>query len=539
MRRYFHSLVDVLESPIAQAARATSHTPVRSDRVLKSTRLEDMLYTQLRRGDTELDTLEEDCKDRLPTFPALSRDIFQSTYSLKVRHNEEERLTPAARLLNRFILEQLMGSPDYPVLRAACEGRPLPAYAAAKAFVGQVADDLDGLMERAGGTQKTLDTLERLEHRHWDSMERLRQTLDRLEQEGAAADPGCVQKAVAAANQAQSLHRQVEAVRTMVQDSLRQNQDTISNLTARAGRAAVREAEEVSSALNIWGEGPDPDSPKQMAADMELVARVRQSETLGEIARQLGRLRELLAARRRNGYTYGRREKYTLELGGDLSRALALEFALLASPATVSLFLRKLQRKGLKQYRRREPVHRGRGDIICMLDESASAAGQAPWCKAVALALLDIAMGESRRFAIIHFSGEGDYKTDLFLPGHYRREDVLRAAETFLGGNTDYATPLREALRLMEREGFDQADLVFVTDGKCALSDEFLEEFHCRQKALGFQVTGILLDQQAGVFDFSLTPFCSEIYRTSALTQEEIARQLLECRATLSIDSSL
>ena len=69
MRRYFHSLADVLESPIAQAARAASHTQAQLDRVLKSTRLEDMLYTQLRRGDTELDTLEEDCKDRLSTFP--------------------------------------------------------------------------------------------------------------------------------------------------------------------------------------------------------------------------------------------------------------------------------------------------------------------------------------------------------------------------------------------------------------------------------------------------------------------------------------
>ena len=110
MRRYFHSLVDVLESPIAQAARATSHTQAQLDRVLKSTRLEDMLYTQLRRGDTELDTLEEGCKDRLPTFPALSRDIFQSTYSLKVRYNEEERLTPAIRLFNRFILPVYPGA---------------------------------------------------------------------------------------------------------------------------------------------------------------------------------------------------------------------------------------------------------------------------------------------------------------------------------------------------------------------------------------------------------------------------------------------
>lgn len=66
-----------------------------------------------------------------------------------------------------------------------------------------------------------------------------------------------------------------------------------------------------------------------------------------------------------------------------------------------------------------------------MLDESGSAEEAAPWCKAVALALLDIAMRDHRRFAMIHFSGKGHFKTDLFIPQQYDREDVLRAAELF------------------------------------------------------------------------------------------------------------
>ena len=92
--------------------------------------------------------------------------------------------------------------------------------------------------------------------------------------------------------------------------------------------------------------------------------------------------------KRKNGYAYGRGEKYSLELGGDINRAIASEFARLAAPETLPLFLRKLQRKALKQYQRREPICKGSGDIICMLDESSSAESQAPWCKAVALALL-------------------------------------------------------------------------------------------------------------------------------------------------------
>lgn len=251
---------------------------------------------------------------------------------------------------------------------------------------------------------------------------------------------------------------------------------------------------------------------------------------LMETARYLGRLKELIQGKRKSGYAYGRGEKYSVELGGDINRALGSEFAMLAAPETLPLFLRKLQRKGLKQYQRREPVCKGSGDIICMLDESGSAEEAAPWCKAVALALLDIAIQGKRRFAMIHFSSTGHFQTDLFLPGEFDREDVLKAAETFLGGNTDYKTPLQEALRLMDEEGFENADMVFVTDGACALPGGFLGHLKEEQARRGFSITGVLLDQDAVGFSFSLEPFCTEILRTSELTQEQIAENLLSAR---------
>ena len=118
----------------------------------------------------------------------------------------------------------------------------------------------------------------------------------------------------------------------------------------------------------------------------------------------------------------------------------------------------------------------------------------------------------------------------LPLPGQYHREDVLRCAETFLNGNTDYETPLREALRLMEQEGFEYADMVFVTDGECALPDSFLEQLKAEQSVKGFQITGILLDQEGDEFEFSLRKFCTNVYRTSQLSRDQIAEQLVVSR---------
>lgn len=83
------------------------------------------------------------------------------------------------------------------------------------------------------------------------------------------------------------------------------------------------------------------------------------------------------------------------------------------------------------------------GDIICCLDESISTAGDpAAWGKAVALTMLEIAADSGRSFALIHFAGGGDFKTDLFLPGNYTMQDKLAAAETFLNGDTDFQTPM-------------------------------------------------------------------------------------------------
>ena len=57
------------------------------------------------------------------------------------------------------------------------------------------------------------------------------------------------------------------------------------------------------------------------------------------VARHLGRLKELINGKRKSGYAYGRGEKYTVELGGDINRALGSEFAMLATPETLPLFL--------------------------------------------------------------------------------------------------------------------------------------------------------------------------------------------------------
>ena len=526
MLKPYRTIDDVLRSPWAAAERPGAQPS--TDRVLRSTKLEDSIYADLRDGDDGLEQAEGEAAKKLPSFPALSRDVFQSFYSLIPRKNDHELLTTAARKFNGPILEHITQSEDYPTLKAVCEGRELPAYEAASEFVARTAGELDSLLSNIGGEKNALNTLEKLEQGEQQAQRKLAGLLERM-RAAKERDPLLERSIVDAANQAEGKRRQVEAVGKLVDASAAKSSEDVAGLVAGAVSAAAEKAQEVQAIIGAWGD--EPGNLEKSEANAELLALVRKSPVLKDIAKYLGRFREIFVQGKRNGYAYGRGEKYSLELGRDLSRALTSELAMLASPQTMPLFLRKYQRGQIKQYQRREPIYKSIGDIICCLDESDSTKGDsAAWGKAVALTLLEIAADSGRRFALIHFSGPGSFRTDIFRPGGYTMADKVDAAETFLGGGTDFRTPMNDVLRLMDEEGFENADVIFITDGECELPNVYVEQLRTEQAVRRFTVTGVLLDKGGSGMAFSLEPFCQNIYRTSELLGDEIVREIVAKR---------
>ncbi len=522
MLKPYRTVQDVLASPWIQMK--PQKDSVKSDRVLRSTKLEDRIYRDLRLNDETMDALEIQATEKLSSFSALSQDVFQSFYSLLPRKHEENTLSTAARKFNAPLLEHITQSEDYPTLKAICEGRELPAYEAAAAFLSNVSGELDDLLSKLSGKHGTVNTLKKLEQAEASSVKKLQALLQQLEQ-SEQSTPALNDAILNAANDADSKHRQVEAVTKLIDAGRTKHHQEITAIVSQAVGTATEKAQEVHQIIGAWSR--DPGNLQRTPLNEDLLLRVRQSKTLREISKYLGRFREIFAQSKRNSYAYSRGEKYSLELGDDLSRALTSELAMLAAPETMPLFLRKYQHRQIKQYQRREPIYKGAGDIICCLDESGSTTGQpAAWGKAVALTLLEIAESEGRKFALIHFAGPGNVKTDIFPPKQYTLEDKLRTAETFLDGSTDFHSPLKEALRLVQEEHFENADIVFITDGECELSESYITELRAAQIERRFTVTGVLLDEDNARMDFSLKPFCQNIYHTSKLTGEEIMLQL-------------
>lgn len=91
-RKAFRTIADVLHSPIAELAAFRRKPTQKTDRVMRSSKLEDSIYAELREDDAEMDMTENAAAQKLKSFPALSRDVFQSLYSLAPRKNGTEML---------------------------------------------------------------------------------------------------------------------------------------------------------------------------------------------------------------------------------------------------------------------------------------------------------------------------------------------------------------------------------------------------------------------------------------------------------------
>lgn len=86
MLKPYRTIQDVLASPWAQTPQADRME--QTDRVLRSTRLEDGIYRELHAEDAAINKIERSAGKKLKSFPDLSRDVFQSFYSLMPRRNE-------------------------------------------------------------------------------------------------------------------------------------------------------------------------------------------------------------------------------------------------------------------------------------------------------------------------------------------------------------------------------------------------------------------------------------------------------------------
>ena len=122
--------------------------------------------------------------------------------------------------------------------KGVCEGRELPAYEAASEFISRTAGELDKLLASVGGDKGALNTLDKLPKAKNEAEVELAGLLERLHQ-SKGHNETLEKSAVAAANKAESLNRQVEAVGKLIDVATSRNRDAVAAIVAGAVKAAA------------------------------------------------------------------------------------------------------------------------------------------------------------------------------------------------------------------------------------------------------------------------------------------------------------
>ena len=116
------------------------------------------------------------------------------------------------------------------------------------------------------------------------------------------------------------------------------------------------------------------------------------------------------------------------------------------------------------------------------------------WSKAIAFALMNKASSENRGFAAILFDGRVR-EIRYAMKSHTQQErmsSMMDIVSTFTGGGTSWEAPIRCVQEILEKVGdgsatcagalselkeLKRADVIFITDGECEVSENFGNEW--------------------------------------------------------------
>jgi uncharacterized protein with von Willebrand factor type A (vWA) domain len=289
----------------------------------------------------------------------------------------------------------------------------------------------------------------------------------------------------------------------------------------RAFEEAADKFERSRAELVKWGEGPGSVTRLDPVRRLELALRAKDSERLRKLFEMVGRFRMAAISSRGERMRHGVDEFYEIECGADLARLIPAEMSALANPLLKKDFFRRYHERRLLCYHLRRNDPGERGPLVVLVDVSYSMHGEKElWAKAVALALRELAWRKRRHCAVIEFGARDDPLLVLrFPPGVERMDDVVRMAEFFLGGGTDFVKPLEAALAVLKGREYREADMVLISDGDCPLDKPWVEGFRREKKRAGFNIYTVLTDVGHATTRY-VSSFSDEVIRVSELTVE-------------------
>ena len=464
-------------------------------------------------------TLEEG-EELLPTFKYLHQDIFLSLYKYKARVLPEVDMHISTRM-NRGIISNLINTPEYISLRQTCRMDQFNAALGTEIIGREAIDILREAIEKLKDLEQKKDAMDRLmeEEEKIDELIEDIGDIDELIEDAKRAGNGSL--AAQLEQERQAKEQSVATLKAMANkiaedcDELIEDDELVSEVSTTMGSTLTetgKQVQEVSELCEAWGLGTGENCQVAFQNKKDAIERIRRSSKLHKLTDLVGKFKESAIVEQKKKAKHGAVEIKGVTTGDKIQDTLPSDRMNLCNDITKCDFYRRMSEHGLLQYSKESNKQKNKGPIIVCVDTSGSMQGDEEiWSKALTVGILEVAQMQKRDFACIIYSSHAD-KPIVIKKDEIAPQKIIDCAERFHNGGTSFEAPLNEALELIKDSTFKNADIVFITDGDCYVSDNFSRKFKQIKEDKDFRTLGVLVNMGRGhVSDSRLKEFCDSI----------------------------
>lgn len=487
------------------------------------------------------DTIEKGCQI-YPAFEYMYQDIFLSLYKYKARLLPESQIHMSTRL-NRKFAECYLNTPEYIKLRQTCRMDQFNAALGTEIIGNKLLKIVEEVMNNIKEQQEAMQKMQELlkKEQEMDELLEENEEMDEILQSLIANGQGNgqyaqqLQQQIAQNNANKQMIQQLANKMAEEMDDLIEEDDLAGEIHQRAGKAfdeASMQVAETSEMVEIWGFGEGEKSRISYQNKKDAIEKIRKSKKLTKLTDLIGKFKESAITEQKKKTKNGAVEISSVTIGNKIEDVLPSEKMLLSNQTTKADFYNRYTEGRLMNYSKESNKSKNKGPIILCCDESGSMDGdRETWSKAFTMGVLEIAQMQKRDFAFIAYDTRANDPI-VIKKGEVSPDKVITICEEFLDGGTNFEAPLRKALDLIKDSTFKNADILFVTDGDCSVSDKFKQEFKRTKEEKEFACKGVLIDMGSWhSSDVTLREFCDDVIKVSNIAdltngESEVNKQL-------------
>lgn len=278
-----------------------------------------------------------------------------------------------------------------------------------------------------------------------------------------------------------------------MKDNIRDSIDLIAkaisknNVIYESVALAYKEFLSITNTVKFWGLDDGKINHTSYDEKVIIARKLITFKKIKKLSQMVGRFKASASSLQKKKTKEQGQEIYGVELGNEIHKIIPSEKLFLANEKTKRNFYKKYYQKELLSYKYKNSKIKSKGPIICCIDTSQSMEGDREiWSKSVAMALLDIAYKQKRDFVSILFSYKIGQVID-FNKNKVEADKIYQLATSFYGSGTNFIEPLTETLKLVNKSKYKYADVVFITDGKAPINDDFIDYFNEEKKKRDFR----------------------------------------------------